>query len=156
GPFLCLRWKGKKMFAFTRCTLVAFLLACGSSALVSTPIARADDKTPLSPETIVAKDLVGKATVEFLVGDVYLRPSSWAVEANDRWGAVPLTIVPKSDATKEKVTVLVSGEVASRLKSLGIEIPALHFNGKVLRVSGTVERFVKKAGNTYVIQVNSL
>jgi hypothetical protein len=139
------------MFTSSRCIRLAFLLACASSILAGAPAVRADDKTPLSPETIVAKDLVGKATVEFLVGDVYLRPSSWAVDANDHWRAVPLSIVQTGDATKERLTVLVSGEVTARLKALGID-SAQHFNGKLLRVSGSVNR----TGNTYVIQVKSL
>jgi hypothetical protein len=135
--------------------LVAFLVACGLITLAGSPMARADDKTPLSPETIIAKDLVGKVKVEFLVGDVYLRPSSWAVDANEHWRAVPLSIVPKGDSTKERLAVLVSGEVTARLKSLGID-PAHHFNGKILSVSGTVERSINRAGNTYVIQISSL
>jgi hypothetical protein len=123
---------------------------------VAAPAAGAADEAPLSPETIVAKDFVGKATVELSVGEVYLQISSWAAEAHDRWKAVPLRIVPKGDAVRGRVMVLLSGETTARLRALGIATPAQHFLGKVLRVSGTVERFQTRAGLEYRIQVNSL
>ncbi|HEY7315872.1 MAG TPA: hypothetical protein VH643_41465 [Gemmataceae bacterium] len=143
------------MFALTLRAVAVLLLACGTWAVTGTP-ALAVNENPLSPETIVEKSFTGKATVEFLVGEVYLKHSSWAASAHRRWKAVPLRIVPKADATKERVMVLLSGEITARLKRLGIENPSEHFRGKVLRVSGTVECFQTRAGPEYRIQVNSL
>ena len=142
------------MFTLARRTVVAFLLACGAWA--GTPVAHAAEEKPLSPETIVEKNFTGKAIVEFSVGEVYLQPSSWAVSSDQRWEAVPLRIVSKGDATKNRVAVFVSGETTIRLKRLGIENPAEHFRGKVLRVSGTVESVPTRAGPEYSIRVNSL
>jgi hypothetical protein len=114
---------------------------------------------PLSPETIVEKNITGMATVEFTVDEVYLLPESWAVSANDRWKAVPLHIVPKKVGKSKapyKMSVIVSGQVASRLKQLGIKNPAEHFRGKVLRVTGTVTSQEKRAGTFYRLEVTSL
>jgi hypothetical protein len=136
--------------------VAAFLLALVGWAVTGFPVAAATEEKPLSPETIVEKNFEGKATVEFVVGEVYLRPTSWAIASDRRWQAVPLRIVPKGDAAKERVMVLVSGETIARLKRLGIENPAEHFSGKVLRLSGSVDRFQTRAGLEYRIQVNSL
>jgi hypothetical protein len=144
------------MFTFTHRAVAAFLLAGVAWVVTGMPSARATEENPLSPEAILKKNFAGKETVEFSVGEVYLAPTSWAVASDRRWQAVPLRIVPKGDATKERVMVLVSGEMTARLKRLGIENPAEHFCGKILRVSGTVERFEKRAGPVYCIQINSL
>jgi len=114
---------------------------------------------PLSPEMIVEKNITGKATVEFTVEEVYLLSESWAVSANDRWKAVPLNIVPKNfgkSGAPNKMSVIVSGQVASRLKQLGIKNPAEHFRGKLLRVTGTVTSQEKRAGTFYRLEVTSL
>jgi hypothetical protein len=144
------------MFALTHRAVAAVLLACGAWAVTGTPIARAAGEGPLSPETILEENFEGKATVEFSVGEVYLKPTSWAVSSDNHWQAAPMRIVPGTDATKERVMVLLSGETTARLKKLGIENPAEHFRGKILRVSGTVERFQTRAGPEYSVQVNSL
>jgi hypothetical protein len=124
--------------------------------MIGGPAAQASVEEPLSPETIVKKNFVGKATVEFLVGEVYQHPTSWAASSDRNWAAVPLRIVPKSLATAGRVSVLVSAEVCERLQRLGIENLAEHFRGKVLRVSGSVERLPVNGGGDYSIQVNSL
>jgi len=114
---------------------------------------------PLSPETIVEKNITGKATVEFTVDEVYLLPESWAVSANNRWKAVPLNIAPKNvgkSGVRQKMSVIVSGQVVSRLKQLGIDNAAEHFRGKVLRVTGTVTSQEKRAGTFYRLEVTSL
>jgi hypothetical protein len=141
------------MSALTRREVAVLLLASGAWVVTSQSAAPAAEDSPLSPEKIVEKKFEGKATVEFVVGEVYLEPESWAAEA---WRSVPLRIVPKAAGEKGQVEVLVSGETANRLKRLGIEDPALHFQGKVLRVSGTVERIIKRSGTVYRIQVKGL
>src|SRR5262249_23470321 len=108
------------MFASTRRAVAAVLFACGAWAVTPPPPAGAAGDPPRSPETILEKKVEGKATVEFAVGEVYLRPTSWAASSDQRWQAVPLRIVPKADATKERVMVLVSGQTVARLKGLGI------------------------------------
>ena len=144
------------MLTLPRRVAAALVLACGVWAAAGTPVALAAGDAPLSPERVVARDFQGKATVEFSVGEVYLRPTSWAVSSDRRWQAVPLRIVPKAGAAKERVMVLVSGDTAARLKRLGIDNLAEHFRGKVLRVSGTVQRLRTRAGPEYRLQVNSL
>jgi hypothetical protein len=133
-----------------------FLLACGAWALTGMPSALAAEANPLSPEAILGKHFTGKATVELLVEEVHLRPMNWAATSHRRWAAVPLEVVAKAGATRERVVVLVSEEAIARLKALGIDNPAEHLRGKVLRVSGTVERLVKRAGTEYRMLVNSL
>src|SRR5262249_14974753 len=95
-------------------------------------------------------------TVEFTVGEVYLMPSSWAASADDEWGSVPLRLVAKAAGKTDPVYVLVSGQTVARLRQLGIEEPAEHFRGKVVRVSGPVERWAKRAGTNSRLPVNSL
>ena len=115
---------------------------------------------PLSPEAVVKRNITGRATIEFTVGEVILRPASWAVSADDGWKAVPLTILPKDAKTKDsealfnQFSVLVSGKVSARLRQLGIE--SRHFQGKVLRVSGIVRRMEKRAGPVYQLEINNL
>jgi hypothetical protein len=139
------------MFSPTRRAVALLLLACATP-----PAASATEAKPLSPETIIEKNFEGKATVEFTVAEVYLKPASWAVSSDRHWEAVPLQVVAKDTATTPRVLVLVSGEVTARLKQLGVEEPAGHFRGKVLRVSGTVVRGQRRDGPEYRILVNSL
>ena len=141
------------MFTLTRRDGAAFLLCCVAWAVASPPVALAAEENPLSPEAIVDKNFEGKATVEFSVGEVYLMPSSWTTAA---FKSAPLRIVTKAVGNKGQVSLIVSRETANRLKSLGIENPDEHFRGKMLRVSGTVERLSGNSGLEYRIQVNSL
>ena len=138
------------MFSPTRRAVALLLLACVA------PTASAAEEKPLSPETIIEKNFEGKATVEFIVAEVYLKPASWAVSSDRHWKAVPLQVVAKDTATTPRVLVLVSGEGTARLRQLGVEEPAAHFRGKVLRVSGTVVRGQRRDGPEYSILVSSL
>lgn len=130
----------------------------------TTPIAFAEPASvappgPLSPEAIVAKHITGKATVEFTVDEVYLLPATWAASSDFGWKVAPLNVVPKNVGKKGsfyQMSVIVSGHVALRLRQLGIENPAEHFRGKVLRVSGTVTSMEKRAGTFYRLEVTSL
>jgi hypothetical protein len=147
------------VFTFTRREIVAFVLACGAWGLTGSPVSLAADESPLSPETIEAKDFQGKATIEFLVGHVALLPTSWTDEG---WKSVSLLVAPEiwrevgDQRVLNRTHVVVSRETIARLKQLGIEDPAEHFSGKVLRVSGTVERVSGSSVPEYRIQVNSL
>lgn len=114
---------------------------------------------PLTPETVIKKNITGQATLEFAVGQIHAMPENWAVHA---WREVPLRIFPK-DAGKKgehalegKVSVIVSGKVANRLRQLGIEELAQHFRGKLLRVTGTITRTEHRAGPEYRLEVTSL
>ena len=140
------------MFTITHRAVTACVLACGAWALMCPPVALADEENPLSPATIVAKKFEGKATVEFSVGQISLLPTSWTDEG---WKAASLRIAPKGEKQYE-VSVIVSRQTLTRLKQLGIENPAEHFRGKVLRVSGHVERLPGSFGSEYCIQVRSL
>jgi hypothetical protein len=144
------------MFTLTLRAVAAFLLACGAWGVTGTPAALAAEESPLSPETIIEKNFEGKATVEFTVAEVYLWPTSWAVSSDRHWEAVLLQVVAKDTATTGRLRVLVSGEVTARLRQLGVEEPAAHFRGKVLRVSGTVVRGQRRDGPEYCILVSSL
>jgi hypothetical protein len=145
------------MFALTRRAVVAVLLVCGTSAVARPPAALAADDKLLSAETIVEKQFKGKATVEFSVEEVHSMPTNpWSRESDGEWKAVPLRLTAKAAGKTDHVYVFVSGQTVARLRQLGIEEPEEHFHGKVVRVSGTVEPFVKRAGTEYRIQVNSL
>jgi hypothetical protein len=144
------------MFTLARRAVAAVLLASGALAVACPPAALAADDKPLSAETIVEKQFKGKATVEFTVEDVNPMPTNpWSRDSDDGWKAVPLRLVAKVGKW-DAVHVYVSGQTAARLRQLGIEEPGEHFLGKVVRVSGTVERLVKRAGTEYRIEVNSL
>jgi hypothetical protein len=102
----------------------------------------------------VKTQFVGKATVEFTVGELYLMPSGWSSAA---FKLAPLRVVPNAAAgDKGQVSVIVSRDTLDRLKRLGIEDLYGHFYGKVLRVSGTVELIQGSSGTEYRIRVNSL
>lgn len=115
--------------------------------------------SPLTPETVVKKNITGPATLEFAVGEIYLMPESWAAHA---WREVPLRLLPKDtvkkgeNALNGKVSVIVSGKVTNRLRQLGIAEPTAHFRGKFLRVTGTITRTEHRAGPEYRLEVTSL
>ena len=131
------------------------LVSAGVVAVtMALPMVGAAEEQPLTPEAIMEKKVEGKATVEFPVGEVGVMLTSRATLADE---SEPLHIAPKTARKKAVgVYVLVSWEAATRLKRLGIENPAEHFRGKVVRVSGTVERLTGSSGPEYRIQVTSL
>ena len=131
------------------------LVSAGVVAVaMALPMVGAAEEQPLTPEAIMEKKVEGKATVEFPVGEVGVMLTSRATSAEE---SEPLHIAPKPAGKKAVgVYVLVSWEAATRLKRLGIENPAEHFRGKVVRVSGTVERLTGSSGPEYRIQVTSL
>jgi WD40 repeat protein len=69
----------------------------------------------------------------------------------------PLTLVVKAPGEDGGLIHLdVSGEVATRLKRLGVEDPAEHFRGKVVRVRGTLERLTRRPGPASRIEIKDL
>src|SRR5260370_32444107 len=142
------------MFTIARRAGPAFLLICAAGAMTGPPVALAAVENPLSPQMIVEKNITGKATIEFTVGKVYLpRPS-----CDGSWKAMPMGIVPKlgDDALFRKVYVYVSEKVTARLIQLGIENPAEHFRGKILRLCGMITRYETRAGPDYPLEDNDL
>jgi hypothetical protein len=110
----------------------------GKADASNKPVGRlAEEKKPLSAETILEKKVEGKATVEFLVREVHTLNID----------ALFVPDVSHAQIIKAKVSkdghefwVIVSREIATRLLRLGVVDPAEHFRGKLIRVSGTVER----------------
>jgi hypothetical protein len=97
------------------------------------------EETPLTAEAILEKKFEGKATVEFQVGEV----DTLNIDSIFMPGVShALVIRPKIPGAKfdDEFLVLVSREIATRLLQLGIADTAEHFRGKILRVTGTVER----------------
>jgi hypothetical protein len=142
------------MSSLTRREVVGLVSAGVVAAVVGLPAAGVTEEKPLTPETIVEKKVEGRATVEFQVEDVGLILTSRATLTDE---SEPLHLAPKTaDKTAGSVSVLVSWQVATRLKRLGIENPAKHFRGKIVRVSGVVERLMGSTGPEYRIQVTSL
>jgi hypothetical protein len=135
------------MFTPIRRAWSAVVLVCGAWAVAGSLVACEAEVIPLSPEVIVAKDFTGKAVVESVVGQVI-----------DRHGSSngPLRLLLGNDSRREQVVVLLSEEITARMRQLGIGNPAEYLRGKVLRVSGTVERVWKRIGPFYEIQVKSL
>jgi hypothetical protein len=141
------------MSALTRREVIGFVSAGVAAAVAGRPAGAAEEK-PLTPAALVEKKVEGQATIEFPVEEVGLILTSRATLTDE---SEPLFIAPKTaDKKAGRVYVLVSWEVATRLKRLGIENPAQHFQGKVVRVSGTVERLTGSTGPEYRIQVTSL
>jgi hypothetical protein len=141
------------MSSFSRREVVGLASAGVVSVAMGLPVGAAEEK-PLTPEAIAEKKFEGIATVEFTVGEVGLVLTSRDTSTEE---SEPLHIAPKAAGKKAgRVHVLVSWEAATRLKRLGIENPADHFRGKVVRVSGTVERLTGSPGPEYRIQVTTL
>ena len=121
------------------------------------PVGRlAEEKKALSAETILEKKVEGKATVEFLVGEVHTLNID-ALFVPD----VSHAQIIKAKVSKEghEFWVIVSREIATRLLRLGVVDPAEHFRGKLMRVSGTVERVAPPSlpsTTVYKLHVTSL
>jgi hypothetical protein len=146
--------KGSAVSSLTRREVVGLVSAGVVAAVAGLPATGAAEEKPLTPAAIVEKKFEGQATVEFPVGEVGLMLTSRATSTEE---SEPLLITPKAEGKKtSQVYLLVSWETATRLKRLGIENPAEHFRGKIVRVSGTVERLTGSAGTEYRIQVASL
>ncbi len=112
------------------------------SSMSSAPGASVKEETkvrPLSPETILETKFEGKATVEVLVAEVEVRDG-------ERFGGgvshMPIVLHAKVERRNEgrEFMVVLSKETVTRLRQLGIEDLSKHFGGKVLRVSGIVDR----------------
>lgn len=142
------------MSALTRREVVGLVSAGMVSLATGRQTAVAAEDKPLTPETIVGKKFAGKATVEFVVGEAGVMLTGRITLVGE---SEPLHLAPKGDGKKRSpVYVHVSWESATRLKRLGIDDPAGHFRGKVVRVSGTVERLEGESGAEYRIQVTNL
>ena len=137
------------MRSVSRREVIGLVSAGVVTVAMGSRVSGAAKEKPLTPETIVAKEFEGKATVEFTVGKAGVMLHGRIFMADE---SEPLHIAPKAG----RVYVVVSWETATRLKRLGIENPAEHFRGKVVRVSGTVERLAGSSGAEYRIQVTNL
>jgi hypothetical protein len=127
----------KPMCSVMRLAAAAFLLAGGVAAV-------ADDVEekkvePVSAETVLEKELLGKATVELLVEEVNTLNIDSVFKPGVSHAQIIKAKVPKAKAGRE-FWVIVSREVATRMLRSGIVDPAEHFRGKEMRVSGTIER----------------
>ncbi|MFO0966703.1 MAG: sigma-70 family RNA polymerase sigma factor [Gemmataceae bacterium] len=107
---------------------------------------------PLAPQTIFDKQFEGRATVEFLAGEVHTLNIDSVFVPNVSHAQIISAKVPGAKAGQEFIVCVVR-EVATRLLRLGIADPAEHFRGKVLRVSGVVQRL---SGERYRLYVTSL
>src|SRR5262249_30762909 len=131
--------------------VVAVLLSGVFGVVVGLPIAGAAQEKPLSPETILAKKFEGKATVEFLVGEVRtLNIDSLFVPGVSHAQIIKAKVLGAKDG--QEVVVIVSREIATRPLQLEIDDPAEHLRGKVLRGAGRVER---RSETQYQIRVTS-
>jgi hypothetical protein len=98
-----------------------------------------EKEAPLSPEAIVKKQFEGKATVELQVGEVHTLNIDALFVPDVSHDQIITAKIPGAK-TGDEFVVIVKREVATRMLQLGIEDPAEQFRGKILRVSGTVER----------------
>lgn len=149
------------MFSASRRAVVASLLAFAVVVVAGSFWAHAADEQkekPLSPETILENQFEGEATVELHVGEVHTLNIDSLFIPDVSHAQLIYAKIPGAK-TGEKVLVAVSREVATRLLKLGIADPAEHFRGKILRVSGTVERIERPstpAATVYRIRVTHL
>jgi hypothetical protein len=109
-----------------------------------------EKEVPLSPEAIVERQFEGKATVELQVGEVHTLNIDALFVPDVSHDQIITARIPEAK-TGDEFVVIVKREVATRMLQLGIEDPAEHFQGKILRVSGTVERL--KRPSTPLVQV---
>ncbi|MCY2967130.1 MAG: hypothetical protein NT069_26415 [Planctomycetota bacterium] len=149
------------MFSASRRAVNARLLANSVVAVVCFSLACAADEKreqPLTPETILETKFEGKATVELQVGEVRtINIDSVFVPDVSHVQVIQAKIAGAKIG--QELVVTVSREIATRLLKLGIEDPAEHFRGKILRVSGTVEQIKRPSTPTamvYRIQVTNL
>jgi len=144
------------MRSLIRQAVALFLLAAGVAAVDG---AGEDKKEqPLSPETVLEKEIQGKATVEFLVEGVTTLNIDSLYVPDVSHAQIIKAKVPGAREGRE-FWVVVSRETATRLLHLGVEDPAKHFRGKQMRVSGTIERFSpteEPARMIYKIRVTDL
>jgi len=148
------------MLSVTRREVVALLSASAVAAALGMPVAGAAEEKkekPLSAETLLETKFTGKATVEFLVGEVATVNIDALFVAGVSHAQIVKAMLPRVKDGQE-FCVVVSRETATRLLRLGIDDPAEHFRGKVLRVSGTVERVERAlpSGTLYKIHATSL
>jgi hypothetical protein len=149
------------MFSASRRAVIASLLANSVVAVVGLSLARAADEKrekPITPETILKTKFEGKATVELQVGEVRTLNIDSVFVADVSHAQIIQAKIAGAKIGQE-VVVTVSREIATRLLKLGIEDPAEHFRGKILRVSGTVEQIKRPSTPTamaYRIQVTNL
>lgn len=140
------------MFSPTCRQAVAILLTGVVAVVMGITIASAAEEKPLSPETILKEKFEGQATVELQVGDVTtLNIDSLFVPGVSHAQIVKAKVPGAKD--EQAFLLIVSREVATRLLKLGIEDPAEHLRGKVLRLSGRVER---RSETQYQMRVTSL
>lgn len=149
------------MFSTSCLAVFMSLLASAVVAVVGSPLAGAADEKrekPLSPETILAAKFEGKATVELRVGEVHTLNIDSLFVPDVSHAQIIKAKIPGAKVGQE-VLVTVSREIATRLLKLGIEDPAEHFRGKILRVTGTVEQIKDlstPSAMVYRIQVTNL
>jgi hypothetical protein len=124
------------------CALISLVILAAVSS------AAADDGKPkeAKPETaatILEKKLSGEMTVEFLVEEVH----TLKIDSLFKPGtSEPQILRSKKDAgqDEDEFWVIVHREPATELVKMGIADPAEHFRGKVVRISGTVERVTNR------------
>jgi hypothetical protein len=126
------------MFPISRRSVAGVLAALAMSTAVALPAAAADDDKPLTPEAILAKKFEGQATAEFVVGKAGQLFEARSIQPDE---SEAIYLAPTVDGkTGSRVYVILSWQVATRLRKLGIDDPSGHFQGKLLRVSGAVKQ----------------
>ncbi len=107
----------------------AVLVGCSAQVQADPP----GQEKPKTPAQVIAGKFEGEATVEFTVakcGRVLTGRSTLADECE------MLQLDPK----EEKFFLYLTHETATRLKQLGIDDPASHLVGKLVRVTGSVRK----------------
>jgi hypothetical protein len=119
--------------------LISLLILAAVSSVAADDDKPKQEPRPLSAATILAEKLSGEMTVAFLVEEVH----TLQIDSVFKPGTSgPQILKSKKDVAKDEdeFWVIVHREPATELVKMGIADPAKHFRGKVMRVSGTVER----------------
>ena len=143
------------MLSASRRAVVANLLSSAAVVIGGSSWARAADEQkekPLSPEVILEKKFEGQATVELEVGEVHTLNIDSLFVPDVSHDQIIKAKIPGAK-TGQEFLVIVKRDVATRLLKLGIEDPAEHFRGKLLRVSG---RVVRRSETQFQLRVTSL
>ncbi|QVL32726.1 hypothetical protein KIH39_02055 [Telmatocola sphagniphila] len=95
-----------------------------------------------TPTQIISGKFEGEATVEFKVAKCGRVLTNGVTRADE---CEMLQLQPKD----EKFILYLTRETATRLKQLGIDDPATHFEGKLVRVTGSVVQKLHSDGKPW-------
>jgi hypothetical protein len=136
------------MAAVNHCAFVLLLLVAGSLPWTSSWADEPEPAVvPLSPAELFDKKVVGKATVEFVVGEIdELNIDSVFMPGKGHAQIIKAKLPGvKGDA---EFIVIITRDVATALLKSGVTNVTDHFRNKQLRITGAITRLERPPGKT--------